>query len=102
MLTVKCNAGELVADFQRHTANPNEFMTEVIVKFLHGTGVPCRNLFQVARASFSPLLESAQFDFNDHCTRGKLFTWAITGAPLLPLDSAPLTVRISVHDVAMI
>lgn len=65
----------------------------ILTKFLKGSGVPCPQLFDQAKAHFSDLVNLEQIDEPSY--RSKMFCWAATGCPSLIADSDDITVGCS-------
>ena len=103
ILAIEFSATLLLNTYRQVSDDPLQLVSDAIHDFLEGVGIPCLNMFRTAKAAFDPLVMDSNFNFDDPCTRSKILVWAVTGAPLLPPDSEPLTVsRQNVHlDVKM-
>lgn len=82
-----------IAAFARESgvATAEQFVHGILSGFLHGTGIPCSTKFdQVLNIDCENRFEASEFE--NAGTRSRLFVWAATGQPYLPVDDDRLRV----------
>jgi hypothetical protein len=64
------------------TAGRNDVtILQRLKRFLQGSGLPCPDLFEAVRGSFSSIIDLSQA--STPAFRARMFAWAITGSPFI-------------------